>query len=115
MMDRSDEAAPPFGHHPQDLLPPKIVETFPTGNPTADQRTPEQEAAFEHKKKDIMDTMSVAEMQSRYQELAAQIVERIEDNEQKEEDWQAEMKKKKDNHETETKAVKKILSALQEE
>ena len=111
------EAPPsrPFDSHPRELVPEKLLQAYPNGNPSVEGRSPEQQAPFEQRKNEIMRKMTLPEMQSKYKDIAGQITERLEDNEKKTQEWEAERDKVVQNHETEAKALKRMLSALQDE
>ena len=108
-------ASIPFEHHPRDHLPEAITKAFPNGNPNAESRTPEQQAALEARKNDCIRSMTLQEMQERYKQVAGEIVEGLEENSRKDEEWKAEKEKLDKNHEMEEKVLKKMLSAMQDD
>ena len=116
-MDGTADApiAIPFRHHPPKLLPEAIIKAFPHGNPITKSRTPDQQAAFDARKNDFRRKMTLQEMQQRYKQVAEEIVEKLQENDRKTEEWKAEKEKLDKNHEMEEKVLKKMLSAMQDD
>lgn len=102
----------PFEHHPTDLLPDLICKTFPNGNPVAFSRSPEQLAALEARKNEYRRTMTVPEMQKRYQQVARELVERLEENESKKEEWRDAVVKAEEDFALQKKVARKVLEKM---
>ena len=115
MEDAEAPTTRPFEHHPAELIPDKILQAYPNGSPSNIRRSPEHQASVERKGNDLARKMTLPELQNKYREIASEIVERVEDNERRDREWEDERGKKVQEHEMEAKALKKMLSALQED
>ena len=101
----------PFEHHPEEDLPEEIRNAYPAGNPAAESRTPEQQAALEARKHEIMRKMTLQEMQERYKKIAEEIVERIEELDKQLAEWNQEKEKLDTQQELEEAVLKRMLNA----
>lgn len=59
--------------HPKRLLPPSLSSSYPHGLISNQPRTPSQQAAFENRKQEILQTMSDEEIEAKYQETVQKV------------------------------------------
>ncbi|KAL8824122.1 MAG: hypothetical protein Q9191_005289, partial [Dirinaria sp. TL-2023a] len=59
--------------YPKRLLPPSLSSSCPHGLITNQPRTPSQQAAFENRKQEILQTMSDEEIEAKYQETVQKV------------------------------------------
>ena len=98
-------ASDPFEHHPQKILPDAIRKAYPNGPPSRDLQAT---ATFQARKNEILRTMTPQEMQKRYRDLAAEMVDKLEENERKDEEVREEIDKLTKSRELEIKVYQRL-------
>ena len=73
----------PLRTHPKRLLPSHLASTYPHGHLSGHPRTGDTLHSFEARRQEILRTMTAAQIEKRYEEVAAQVVDFLEEAERR--------------------------------
>ena len=98
----------PLRTHPKKGLPIGLSSTYPHGHISGHPRTLMQQAAFEARKQEILQTLTAAEIDDHYTEVCEQIKSKLAQIELDERAWKQEVDDLKRTREIERRAWKKM-------
>lgn len=83
----------PLRTHPKRLLPPTLASTYPHGHLSGHPRTSEQQTLFDARRREILRSMSAAQIEKKYEEIAVKVREEMEACERRGKEVEAEVEK----------------------
>ncbi|KAL8801510.1 MAG: hypothetical protein Q9182_004413 [Xanthomendoza sp. 2 TL-2023] len=73
----------PLRTHPKRNLPANLSSTYPHGLLSGHPRTPSEQASFDARKRDILNTMTAEQIEKKYLEVTEKVKEVLEEDERK--------------------------------
>ena len=98
----------PLRKYPKKGLPPEFASTYPHGHISGQPRTPKQQAALETRRKEILHTLTAAEIDEKYSEVCEQIKTATAEIDQDQRKWKQEVDDLKRKREVERRVWKRM-------